>query len=202
MEPATSYKNKALWLTSFSKAPSIVDQPVPKASTGSIVIRVLAVGILPYTHLVHTGQIPQLNLRLPLAPNLVCATGPDAVRVENGDLVYFDGIVRSHDDPEVVVMPGHHGSEGSQELRLGEGEWRDSSLQQFQKVPLESAHVSDKVRLLGELGYSPVDLQTISFFCVVGGAIMQGADLGPAETIIIGPSGGAFSGIAVDRVLL
>lgn len=31
---------------------------------------------------------------------------------------------------------------------------------------------------------------------------MQGADLGPAETIIIGPSRGAFSGIAVDRVLL
>ncbi|VUC23492.1 unnamed protein product [Clonostachys rosea] len=206
MEPATTYKNKALWLTSFSKAPSIVDRPVPEASTGSIVIRVLAAGVLPYTHLVHTGQIPQLNLRLPLVPNpcavgLICATGPDAVRVQNGDLVYFDGTARGRDDPEVVVMPGHHGGEGSRGLMLSEGEWRDGSLQQYQKVPLESVHVLDKARLLGELGYSPVDLQTVSFFCVVGGAIMQGADLRPAETIIIGPSGGTFSGIAVEMSL-
>lgn len=206
MGSITPLVNRAVWLSSFTEPPSIIDLPVPEANAGTVVIRVLAAPIVPYTQLVHAGKIAALNLTLPLVPNpnavgRVHAVGPDAVRLKPGDLVYIDATVRGRDDPSVMIMAGHHGGEGPEGRKLMQGEWRDGSLQQFQKVPLENVYPLDEQRLLGELGYSPALLQSIAHYSVAAGAILEAADVKIAETVVVGPCAGSFGGLAVELAL-
>ncbi|WQF77577.1 Putative GroES-like superfamily, alcohol dehydrogenase-like, NAD(P)-binding domain superfamily [Colletotrichum destructivum] len=198
--------NRALWLSSYSEPLRIVDLPVPEAPTGTAVVKILATGIVPYTHLCHTGKLPQMNIHPPFVPNpnaigRVHAVGPDAVRVKPGDLVYVDATTRGRDDPiNVMVMIGHLGGAGDAGQKLMK-EWRDGSLQQYQKVPLENVYLLNEQRLTGELGYGPAELSTIAHYSVVGGALLEAADVKVAETVVVGPSGGSFGGLAVEVAL-
>ncbi|KAL0929702.1 isopropanol dehydrogenase [Colletotrichum truncatum] len=199
-------KNRALWLSSFTEPLSIVELPVPSADAGTVVVQILAAGLAPYTHLIHSGKIPGLNLTPPLVPNpsgigRVHAVGPDAVRLKAGDLVFIDGLVRGRDDPDICLMPGHMTGGHPKAQKLMQGVWRDGSLQQYQKVPLETCFVLDEERLIGELGYDPAILHTLSHYSVAAGALLEAADVKVAETVIIGPSGGSFGGLAVEVAL-
>ncbi|TQN66736.1 Prostaglandin reductase 1 [Colletotrichum shisoi] len=191
--------NRALWLSSYSEPLRIVDLPVPEAPTGTAVVKILATGIVPYTHLCHTGKLPQMNVHPPFVPNLnaigrVHAVGPDAV-------VYVDATTRGRDDPiNVMVMIGHLGGAGDAGQKLM-GEWRDGSLQKYQKVPLENVYLLNEQRLTGELGYGPAELSTIAHYSVVGGALLEAADVKVAETVVVGPSGGSFGGLAMEVAL-
>ncbi|KAH8656321.1 hypothetical protein BGZ61DRAFT_486650 [Ilyonectria robusta] len=198
--------NRALWLDSFSSPPSLVDLPVPQASTGTVVVRVLATPIVPFTKMVHSGGLPGLNMTLPLVPNpnaigRVHAVGSDAVRVKPGDLVYVDATIRGRDNSEVVIMAGHLGGVGPEGRKLMQGEWRDGSLQQFQKVPLENVYALDEQRLFKEQGYSPAVLHCIAHYSVAAGALLEVGGVKVAETVVIGPSGGSFGGLAVEVAL-
>ncbi|KAG7423062.1 alcohol dehydrogenase [Fusarium oxysporum f. sp. raphani] len=198
--------NQALWLSSYTEPLSLKDLPIPAAAVGSVVVRVLAAPIVPYAGLVHSGKIPGLDLELPLVPNpnavgRIYAVGPDAVMVKPGDLVYVDSTVRARDDPNVVIMSGHLNGAGAEGKKLMQGEWRDGSFQQYLKVPLENVHILDDQRLIEELGYSPAVLQSIAHYSVAGGAIMEVADVKVAETVVVGPSGGSFGGLAVEMAL-
>ncbi|KAM6514641.1 hypothetical protein FSOLCH5_008882 [Fusarium solani] len=198
--------NRALWLSSFDDPPTLIDLPIPDATAGTVVVRILAAPIVPYTQLVHSGKLPQLNLSLPLVPNpnavgRIHAVGPDAVRLKPGDLVYVDATIRGRDDPNVMIMMGHHSGEGTEGKKLMQGEWRDGSLQQYQRAPLENVYKLDEQKLLKQWGYSPAILQSIAHYSVAGGAIIEAADVKVAETVIIGPSGGSFGGLAVEVAL-
>ncbi|KAI8670046.1 ADH-zinc-N domain-containing protein [Fusarium sp. Ph1] len=198
--------NRAVWLSSFDEPPTLIDLPIPDATAGTVVVRTLAAPIVPYTQLVHSGKLPQLNLSLPLVPNpnavgRIHAVGPDAVRLKPGDLVYVDATIRGRDDPNVMIMMGHHGGEGSEGKKLMQGEWRDGSLQQYQRAPLENVYKLDEQKLLKQWGYSPAILQSIAHYSVAGGAIIEAADVKVAETVIIGPSSGSFGGLAVEVAL-
>ncbi|KAJ9133391.1 Isopropanol dehydrogenase [Pleurostoma richardsiae] len=198
--------NRAVWLSSFEELPKVVDLPVPEATAGTVVIQVLATPIAPYTHLAHSGKLPQLNIQLPLVPNpnavgRIKALGPDAVRVKPGQLVYYDSTVHGRDNADVIIMTGHHGGESPEGRKLMQGEWRDGSLQQYQKVPLENVYPLDEQRLIGELGYSPEVLQSIAYFSVASGAILEAADVKVGETVIVGPCAGSFGGLAVELAL-
>ncbi|GKT54747.1 isopropanol dehydrogenase [Colletotrichum tofieldiae] len=198
--------NRALWLSSYSEPLKVIDLPIPEAPTGTVVVKILASAIVPYTHLVHTGKLPQLNIQPPFVPNpnaigRVHAVGPDAVLVKPGDLVYVDATTRARDDPvNVMVMIGHLGGAGD----AGQGlmkEWRDGSLQQYQKAPLENVYLLNEQRLVGELGYDPAELISIAYYSVAGGALLEAADIKVAETVVVGPSGGGFGGLAVEVAL-
>lgn len=207
MDACTPITNRALWLSSFTEPLSLIELAIPKATAGTVIVRILASPIVPYTHLAHSGKLPQLKLSLPLVPNpnavgRVHAAGPDAVRVKPGDLVYVDATIWGRDDPNVMIMMGHHGGEGPEGQKLMQGEWRDGSLQRFQKVPLENVYCLNEQRLIRELGYSPAIMQSIAHYSVAGGAIMEAADVKVAETVIIGPSGGSFGGLAVELALI
>ncbi|RSL54660.1 hypothetical protein CEP53_007366 [Fusarium sp. AF-6] len=198
--------NRAVWLSSFTEPPSIINLPVPDATAGTAVISVLATPIVPYTNLVHSGKIPQLNLILPLVPNpnaigRVHTVGPDAIRVKPGALVYVDATIHGRDNANVTIMAGHHGGEGPEGRKLMQGEWRDGSLQQFQKVPLENIYPLDEQRLTRDLGYTPAVLQSIAHYSVAGGAILEAADVKIAETVVVGPCAGSFRGLAVELAL-
>ncbi|KAI9146899.1 alcohol dehydrogenase [Paramyrothecium foliicola] len=198
--------NKALWLESFSSPPSVINLPRPQASPGTVVVQILATSIVPYTKVVHTGGLPILNFELPLVPNpngvgRVHAVGPDAVRVKVGDLVYMDSTIRGRDNPDVMIMVGHHGGDGPEGRKLMRGEWRDGSLQQYQKIPLENVYPLDEQRLTTCFGYSPEILHSIAHYSVAAGAIIEVGDVKVAETVVIGPSGGSFGGLAVEMAL-
>lgn len=203
--------NRALWLESFSSPPSIIDLPVPTATPGSAVVRILATFIVPYTHAVHAGQIAALGIAPPLVPNptsiaRIHAVGPDAVHLQPGDLVYVDATITARDDPGVKIMQGHHaGQEPRRAAKLTQGAetWRDGALQQFQRVPLENCAPLDEARLCrgAPLGYTPAELAAIPLYHVAGGAVLEAAQLRAAETIVVGPAGGSFGGAAVEIAL-
>ncbi|KAF6844629.1 isopropanol dehydrogenase [Colletotrichum musicola] len=195
--------NLALVLPSFGAPLEKVELPIPEATTGTVVTRVLAAPVLPYTHLAHAGLLPQLSLKPPLIPNSagigrVHAVGPDAVRLKPGDLVYVKAQVEARDDPRTRIVIGHIGGSGPREKKLMEGEWKDGAFQQYQKVPLENCFLLNENRLCKELGYTPAVLQSLTMYAISAGAVIEAADLKPAETIVIGPSGGTFGGLALE----
>ncbi|KAI6774747.1 hypothetical protein HG530_001505 [Fusarium avenaceum] len=199
-------KNRGLWLSSFDKPLELVELPVPDATAGSVVAKVLDTVVFPYAEDIHTGKLPVFNLSLPLVPHpshigRVHSVGSDAILVKPGDLVFFSAAIYARDDPTVNIIQGHHGGEGTRGHKLMNGEWRDGALQEYQKVPLENIFVLDKDRLCGQLGYTPADLHEISFYTIGVGAVLEGAKLVAGETIVLGPATGTYGGIASDVAL-
>lgn len=163
------FTNRGYWLSSFSKPGEVIDLPTPQAGPGSAVVQVAATLILPYVAKVHRGEIPQLNLALPMVPNANCVgrvleVGPDAARVRPGDWVWVDGTVHARDDALVKIVQGHHGGEGTAGRVLMQGEWRDGSMQRVMKAPLESCHVIDQEYLFGKEGHAPEELTPIILY--------------------------------------
>lgn len=199
-------RNRALWLSSFDKPLELIDLPVPTATPGSAVVKVLNTVLFPYAEEIHEGKRTVYNLQLPLVPHpsqigRIHAVGSDAVTAKPGDLVFFPAPIWARDDPEVGIIQGHHGGEGPRGRALMQGEWRDGSLQQFQKVPLENVFVLDEARLCGKLGYTPADLHEMSFYGMATGALCEAANLQAGETVLVGPATGTFGGITSDMAL-
>ncbi|KAK5048704.1 hypothetical protein LTR84_005796 [Exophiala bonariae] len=185
----------------------LIELPVPTATAGAVVIKVLGAMIAPFVRGIHDGSIAVYNLHLPLVPNpsnigRVHSVGPDAVRLKEGDLIYFDPLIRGRDDSSVFIIQGHHGGQGPAGKKLMQGEWRDGSLQKYQKVPLECCHLLDENRLLKQLGYHPAELQEITIQAMCVAALIEGADLKAGDTVIIGPTTGTFGGTACEIALL
>ncbi|KAI8311861.1 hypothetical protein K4K61_011368 [Colletotrichum sp. SAR11_59] len=201
---SSSNGNRALWIASYEEPAQIIDLPIPDAPTGTVVVKILAAPIVPYTHLFHSGKLEHVSLPPPYVPNpnaigRVHQVGPDAVKIKEGDLVYVDATTRGRDDPGKMIMIGHIGGHG--ENKKLTQEWRDGSLQQYQKVPLENVYLLDEKRLCGELGYDYAALHSIAHYSVAAGALLEAADVKVAETVIVGPSGGSFGGLAVEVAL-
>lgn len=204
--PTTPPTNRALWLSSFTKPPSLVDLPVPTATPGSAVVKVLNTVVFPYAEEIHNGNLTVYNLHLPLVPHpssiaRVHAVGPDAVAAKPGDLVFVPAPVSARDDPEVSIVQGHHGGEGPRGAVLMQGEWRDGALQQYQRVPLENILVLDEDRLCRQLGYNPADLHEMSFYGMAAGSLCEAAGVRAGETVLIGPATGTYGGITSDVAL-
>ncbi|KAL0938608.1 isopropanol dehydrogenase [Colletotrichum truncatum] len=198
--------NKALELTAFGAPLKPLELPIPEATSGSVVTRVLAAPIVPYTYYVHSGIIHQLKLKPPFIPNSasigrVHSVGPDAVRLKPGDLVFIKSQIHARDYPQAKVVPGHINGASPEAQKLMDGEFGSGAFQQYQKVPMENCLKLDESRLCNALGYTPAILQSLTMYTVAAGAIIEAADLKAAETIVIGPSGGAFSGLAVEVAL-
>ncbi|KAI8304475.1 hypothetical protein K4K61_006091 [Colletotrichum sp. SAR11_59] len=132
---------------------------------------------------------------------MFAVVGPDAVRLKPGDLVYVKAQVQARDDPNTKIVIGHIRGSGPRAKKLMQGEWKDGAFQQYQKVPLENCYLLNENRLCRELGYDAAVLQSLTMYAISAGAIIEAADLKPAETIVIGPSGGTFGGLAVEIAL-
>lgn len=206
MGSVTPTTNRGLWLSSFSSPLELIELPVPIATPGSVVIKVLNTIIFPYAEDIHKGLLPVFNLALPLVPHpshigRIQAVGSDAVLLKPGDLVYFSATIHARDDPDVSIIQGHHGGEGPHGHKLMQGEWRDGALQQYQKVPLENVFLIDEDHFSRKLGYTPADLHEISFYTFAVGALCEAAQLQAGETVLIGPATGTFGGITSEVAL-
>lgn len=179
--------------------------PTPQPTPGSVILRVLAAGIISYMPDIYNGT-RKYPYPTPLVVGTSCigrvaAVGPDATSLTPGQLVFFDCVIRGRDDEGAIFLSGvsEGGSEGSRKLMRGE--WRDSSYAEYVKVPLENALPLDETRLLGPVdkGGWGCDIPRLSYI----GALLvpyggfRDIGLQPGETVIIAPATGGFSGAAV-----
>lgn len=135
----------------------------------------------------------------------VAAVGPDATHLEPGKLVYVDCFIRGRDDTSARMLMGLSEGFGEGTKRLMRGEWRDGTLAEYVKVPLENCFVLDEARLtrgLGEggMGYDLERITYISTLLVPYGGFKD-VGLQAGETVIVAPATGAYGGAAVQVAL-
>jgi D-arabinose 1-dehydrogenase-like Zn-dependent alcohol dehydrogenase len=145
--------HRALVLKSTSEPLSLDTIPIPTATSGAVVVRVLGSYILPYLSSVVNGPLPMIPGANCIAR--VHSIGPDSITLTPGQLVLCDITVRARDDPNLAILMG---LEGSAAKKLMEGEWRDGSFAEYAKFPLENVFALDEDVLLNQLGYSIEDL--------------------------------------------
>ncbi|KIX00095.1 uncharacterized protein Z518_10232 [Rhinocladiella mackenziei CBS 650.93] len=198
--------NRGAWLSAFNTPLEIVDLPIPKATSGSAVVQILATRVVPYLGRIHRGEVKPTNLMLPLIPNANCVgrvimDGPDAVLIKLGDIVWCESTIHGRDDPSVQIVQGHLGGEGDRGRKLMQGEWRDGSFQRYQKVPLESCNLLDTDHLK-QLGYTLPELTCLPLYIIAAGAIIEVAQVKTGDVLVMGPATGSFGSVAVQLALL
>jgi NADPH:quinone reductase-like Zn-dependent oxidoreductase len=202
--------HKALVLTTTGEPICRMEMlPVPQPSLGSVVVRVLAAGIVSYVREILEGT-RQYPLARPSVPGVgaicrVAAIGSDTTVFTLGQLVYADIVTRPRDDPSSMFILGVHAGFTEGTTKLAFGEWKDATYGEYAKIPLENCHLLDEAKLLksieqGGFGYKEEDLAYISKLVVPFGGLRD-IDLKAGETIIIAPATGSFGRAAVHVAL-
>ncbi|KAL9622077.1 MAG: hypothetical protein Q9160_003576 [Pyrenula sp. 1 TL-2023] len=212
--PSLPTTHRALLLTSRSSPLTLLpSHPLPPLTPGSALIRVLATHVISYTRDVLSGARPY-PFPTPLVPGGMCvgrvaAVGPDATTLSPGQLVYVQSFLVGRDNPDVGCMLGFFSGSTAGTRRMVEGEWRDGTLAEYVRVPLENCVGLDEGRLLaqpepgvgeGGLGYTVEDLAYLQTPMIVYGGLRD-IELRPGETVVVAPATGGFGGAAVQVAL-
>ncbi|KIM99985.1 hypothetical protein OIDMADRAFT_126171 [Oidiodendron maius Zn] len=198
--------HKALILHSVDKPLVLETTPRPVAKAGEAVVRILAADIVPYMSQILDGSrlhIPPLIL--PMTPGnaaigRVFETGPDAVKLSPGQLVFCDITVRGRDNPDVALLYGIHGDGSPAAQKLLDGEWRNSTYAEYTKFPLENLYPLNEDVLINKMGYTFSDLCLMSV-CLVPFGGLSDVDVKPGEVVIVAPATGRYGGAAVATAL-
>lgn len=120
-------EHRVLVLAEAGKPLSLEVRPTPKAGPGSVLVRVLAVSLRANSPRIYQDPQSGHPLPLPFIPGFmaiarVAETGPDAARLQPGDLVLFDPYILGRDDPNAKYISGlmEGFNEGSRKLARGE----------------------------------------------------------------------------------
>ena len=188
---------KAAVLNAFGEPLAIQTLADPAPGPGSVVVDMAAAGVTSYAANIFNGA-RNYALELPVAPGAggvgrVCATGPDATRLQVGDWVFCEPTIRSRDNATDTILQGwtyrteaalplhrlyHHGAYAEQML-----------------VPTEN------VTLIGEI--DPADAGR---WCALGrllvpyGGLLAG-NLRAGETLVVSGATGGFGGAGVAVAL-
>ncbi|KAH8805445.1 GroES-like protein [Xylogone sp. PMI_703] len=196
---------RALVQQEYGKDLVVENKPVPRATSGSAVVKVLAGAVVPYLGEIYDGS-RQYPYPTPLTTGCyaiarIAELGPDATSLHEGDLVWVDCVIRPRDNPSLLFLTSfHHGFSPNAE-KLMQGEWRDGTFAEYAKMPLENLFLLDEAKVLGSLGYTPTDLVSMARMLVPYGGIH---DIGitPGETVLIAPATGGWGGAAVELALI
>lgn len=107
---------------------TIKDLPSPRATPGSVVVKVLATSIVPFMKEVMDGG-RGYPIAYPIVPGALAIArlvevGSDAVSLSPDQLCFCDITIRGRDDPNVSILMGLHGGAfGAPHMKLMEGEW-------------------------------------------------------------------------------
>lgn len=196
---------KALVLESTSEPPTVETVSTPQPAIGSAVVRILVANIISYMRDIYDGTRPY-HFAMPLIPGTsafarVAAVGPDATKLQPGDLVFVDCTIRSRDEPADTFLAGISDGFTAGSKKLMREVYRDWTYAEYCRAPLESLTVVDEKRLTGSpsaggLGYRIQDLAYISALLVPYGGLRD-IELRPGQTVIVAPATGAFGGAAV-----
>ncbi|KAL6891882.1 GroES-like protein [Trichoderma evansii] len=201
--------HRALVLHSTDSPLKVENLATPKATSGNVVIRVLAVNVLSYGREILDGTRPYPYPK-PYTPGgsaigRIAAIGPDSTVFTPGQLVLVDVMVRARDETSISYLIGIHNGFSSGSVKLATDEWRDATYGEYGKVPLENCYALDEARLLGNpasggLGYTVDDLLYIHRLLVPFGGFRD-VDLKVGETILIGAATGPYGTAAVSLAL-
>ncbi|KUJ14584.1 isopropanol dehydrogenase [Mollisia scopiformis] len=193
--------HKALVLHSTSSPLSLETWPIPAATPGSVIVKVLGTTILPYLKDILNGTL-QYTITFPMIPGSNCvarvhSVGADSISLKEGQLVLCDITVRARDDPNKAILMGLHGGAA---MKLMEGEWRHGSYAEFAKFPLENVFPLNEEVVCRKLEYTIKDLCSIPGYLVPYGGFSE-INLLPGDTVIVAPATGRFGGGAVTMAL-
>ena len=135
----------------------------------------------------------------------VVAVGPDATTLKPEQLVYVHCFIAGRDNPDELCLFGFTSGFSPGAHSMVEKEWRDATIAEYSRVPLENCIPLDETRLLGSphdggLGYTIDDLGYLQIPLVAYGGLID-IGLKSGETIIIAPATGQFGGSAVQVAL-
>lgn len=196
---------KALVLTSTSQPLTLESVSVPTPTVGSATVHILATNIISYARDVYNGKraypFPQPLIPGSSAIGRIAAVGPDATKLQPGDLVFVDCMVRSRDDPSDAFLAGVHEGYTPGSRKLMREVYRDWTLAEYCRVPLESLTVFDAAKLTnrpsdGGRGYSVEQLSAVSRLLVPYGGLKD-IELQAGQTVIVAPATGPFGSAAV-----
>ncbi|KAK4498617.1 hypothetical protein PRZ48_011276 [Zasmidium cellare] len=193
-------QHKALIVESLEDPIVVKTLPTPQPFHGSAVVKVLAADIISYHREIYNGKRHYV-FPMPLVPGSSCigriaSVGPDATRLQPGQLVYVDCTTRSRDDSADLFLSAINDglSEGSKKLMRDI--WRDGAFAEYQRVPLENCIPLDEDRLCTALGYTYAQLMYMSHMLVAYGGLRD-IGLEPGQTVVICPATGGFGGAGV-----
>ena len=194
-------QHRALVLEAVNTDFQLKTLPTPQAGPGSVVVRIIAAGVISYLREIYNGQ-RQYPFPTPLvgggsAIGRVAAPGPDATSLRPGQLVFVDCVIRGRDDPSARFLSAIHEGPSDGSRKLMRDIWRDGTFAEFAKVPLENCIPLDEARLCRDLGYSPQELMYLSHLLVAYGGLRD-IKLEPGETIVVCPATGGFGGAGVQ----
>ncbi|TLS26859.1 hypothetical protein PpBr36_04132 [Pyricularia pennisetigena] len=195
---------KAVVLTGVNQPLELRTVPVPQATPGSVVVKVIcisndrgiqdaALGNSPFTF--PTPMIPSSR-----AVGRVAQLGPDTTSLAVGQLVLLEPHVRARDDPNVQILWGLWDGPSAQSKKFARDNWTDACLAEYVRAPLENVHALDEARLCGRLGYSAEDLVHLATLAILYGGLAS-VGLRAGETVLVAPATGYFSGAAVPVAL-
>ncbi|TGO63064.1 hypothetical protein BOTNAR_0105g00240 [Botryotinia narcissicola] len=198
---------RALYAEAQGQPLTVKTVPTPQPGPGSLIVKVLAVSIEPSIHELLDGKMPYLYTPTPFIPGgravgRVAAIGPDTTTLSIGQLVTIEPFVRGRDNPDVKILWGVGVFGQDPKAKKLIEVWRDGSLADYVKTPLENVYALNEKRLLGSpaeggLGYSLGDLSILARYMVAYGGF-RGIDLKAGETVIVAPATGSFSSAAVE----
>ncbi|MGY4709294.1 alcohol dehydrogenase catalytic domain-containing protein [Mycolicibacterium sp. CBM1] len=187
-------------LEEFGKPLVVKEVDEPRFGTGEVLVEVLATGIAPYAAEVFSG-----HRRYPLVPPVisgvggvgrVLAVGPDATRLEPGELVWCDPMVRSRDDvmsPDITLQGWSSSGEGG--LRLSQY-FHDGPFAQRMAVPTENAvPLGDQ-----DPAHVPALAAALGVLLVPYGGLLA-IELRAGETVVVSGATGNFGSAAVAVAL-
>ncbi|MCJ1447318.1 MAG: hypothetical protein MMC23_007829 [Stictis urceolatum] len=199
-----SQTQQVLVLPAKGEALQLQKAPIPEASSGSAVIKVLATSISPNSNKIFSGGLP-LPLSTPIIPGSssvgrIHALGPDSTFFKKDQLVYVDFFVRSRDDRDASVLQGYMRGFDEGASKLMEGEWRNGSFAEYAKYPLESVYALDEDLLVKKMGYTLPDLAKLGGLFVSAGGLYD-LDVKAGDSVIVAPATGHFGGAVVHLAL-
>jgi threonine dehydrogenase-like Zn-dependent dehydrogenase len=200
-----SYKlpsyHRALVLETAGSGFEVKTLPTPQPGPGSVVVRIIASGTLSYFREIYSGE-RQYPYPTPIVGGFsaiarVAAAGPDTTMIWPEQLVYVDCVVRARDDPCAHFMISIHEGASDGTRKLMREVWRDGTLAEYAKVPLENCIPLNELVLCQSLGYSIQDLVYMCYLLVPYGGLRD-IRLEPGETVVVSPATGGFGGAAVQ----
>ncbi|OIW23028.1 NAD(P)-binding protein [Coniochaeta ligniaria NRRL 30616] len=206
---------RALQIPSPTSPPILTSLPTPPLTPSTVLVAPLITNLVSYITSIFppspsrgyaypTPLVPGAS-STPLVPGAssigrVLLAAPDLPALREGQLVFLDPVIRSHDGSGAKILHGLNGAGTETGRAMMEGPWRDGSFGSVVRVPGENVHVLDEGRLFKQLGYEVADLGFLGQLMVAYGGLRD-VDVRPGETVLIAPSTGSFGGAAVHVAL-
>jgi D-arabinose 1-dehydrogenase-like Zn-dependent alcohol dehydrogenase len=194
-------EHRALVLESIEAGFQLKSVPTPQPSEGSAIVHIKVSGALSYFREIYNGELLQYSFPTPIVGGMsavghIVALGPDATILQPGQLVFVDCVVRARDDPSALFLTAIHDGGSDASKKLMRDVWRDGTLAEFVKVPLENCIPLNETRLCQDLGYSVQDLMYLCYLLVPYGGLRD-IKLEPGETVVVSPATGGFGSAGV-----